>query len=80
MAFHTRLKELREKAKMTQGELAERSGVSKASISNLEQDRYAPTWEIVQKLVDALPGASCEDFKEPAPEVKPAKGKKKGGK
>jgi transcriptional regulator with XRE-family HTH domain len=70
MAFHARLKELREGLGFTQGELAERAGMSQAGIANLEQDRTKPVWETVQKLATAL-GVSCEAFNEPAASDEP---------
>jgi transcriptional regulator with XRE-family HTH domain len=72
MSFPSRLKELREAAKLTQGELAGKSGIPKASISNLEQDRRKPTWETIQKLAGAL-GCSCEAFQEPTADASPVK-------
>jgi transcriptional regulator with XRE-family HTH domain len=71
MAFHARLKELREKAGLTQGELAGHAGMSQAGIANLEQDRTKPAWETVQKLVAAL-GVSCEAFNEKAESDEPS--------
>jgi transcriptional regulator with XRE-family HTH domain len=65
MAFHARLKELREAAGLTQGELAERADMSKGGIANLEQDRTEPAWGTVQKLAKAL-GVDCTAFTEPA--------------
>ena|ERR1017187_8075112 len=65
MAFNARLRELREAAGLSQAELAERAGLSKGGIADLEQDRNRPTWDSVQKLAAAL-GVSCEAFNEPA--------------
>ena len=71
MAFHARLRELRESVKLTQMDLANRSGVPKASIANLEQGRRKPSLETAQKLATAL-GVSCEAFNEPAGSDEPA--------
>jgi transcriptional regulator with XRE-family HTH domain len=65
MAFHAKLRELREAAKLSQADLANLAGVSKGGLADLEQDRYKPTWETVLKLAAAL-GVSCEAFNEPA--------------
>jgi transcriptional regulator with XRE-family HTH domain len=93
MSFGARLRELRERAGLSQGGLAEAAGMSQAGISDLEQERGGrkPTWETVQKLATAL-GVSCEAFNEPAKdqesrgpgrprkgEGEPAKGKKRKG-
>jgi transcriptional regulator with XRE-family HTH domain len=65
MAFHGRLRELREAAGLTQGELAERAGLSIAGVTQLEQGRRKPAWETVQKLAIAL-GIGIEAFNEQA--------------
>jgi transcriptional regulator with XRE-family HTH domain len=80
MTFGKRLQELREKAKMTQAQLAESSGLPLGSIRNYEQGHRDPLWQVVFKLADAL-GVDCRAFKdcvdaEPA-EAAPAKRKKK---
>ncbi len=49
-----RLKEYREKRMMTQMELAERSGVSRASIARLETTDTKATPRTARKLADAL--------------------------
>ena len=54
MSFSSRLKELRCEAALTQKGLAELTGVSKASICNLEQDRTQPEWDTALKLAKAL--------------------------
>lgn len=62
MGFHNRLKELRERAGMTQGQLAEASGVTKGTIANFEQKRReTPSFEMVVKLARAL-GVPIESF------------------
>jgi DNA-binding XRE family transcriptional regulator len=67
--FAGRLKELREQAGLTQGQLAERCGVNRFSIAQLEQGRYKPTWESVLALANGL-GISCEAFAQ-APSASP---------
>jgi transcriptional regulator with XRE-family HTH domain len=65
MAFPSKLRELREAAGLTQSELAQRAGLSKAGVTQLEQGRRKPAWETVLALAAAL-GVSCEAFNEPA--------------
>jgi transcriptional regulator with XRE-family HTH domain len=67
MSFGARLRELRERAGLTQGGLAGLAGMSQAGISDLEQERGGrrPSWETVQKLAKAL-GVTSEAFAEPA--------------
>jgi transcriptional regulator with XRE-family HTH domain len=62
MTFAERLQELREKAGLTQAQLAESSGLPLGSIRNYEQGQREPYWTVVFKLADAL-GVSCEAFK-----------------
>ena len=69
--FAGRLKQLREKAGLTQEQLAKQAGLSKGGIANLEQGIRAPAWETVQALASAL-GVSCEAFQvSPAPDATP---------
>ena len=64
--FGKRLKELRQKAGLTQPQLAERAKLSKAGIANLEQGRTSPAWATLQALLGAL-DVSGEAFnQEPA--------------
>jgi transcriptional regulator with XRE-family HTH domain len=70
MAFHARLKELREAAGLTQGSLAELAGMSKGGVANLEQGIRKPSLETAQKLAAAL-GISCEAFNEVAESEEP---------
>lgn len=59
------LLELRENASLSQAELADRSGVTLASIKNYEQGKRFPTWEAVVKIARAL-GASLDSVAEAA--------------
>jgi transcriptional regulator with XRE-family HTH domain len=63
MKFGKRLQELREKAGMTQKQLAESSGLPLGSIRNYEQGYRDPLWQAVFKLADAL-GVDCRAFKD----------------
>ncbi len=45
---------LRRKKGMTQQELADKSGVSRRTIQNIEADTASPGFEIVNKLLQAL--------------------------
>ncbi len=50
-----RLKEMREIKRMTQEELADKSGVTRQTISTIETDpTYNPTLNTLSKLCDAL--------------------------
>jgi transcriptional regulator with XRE-family HTH domain len=60
--FGGRLKELRSRAGLTQPQLAERAGVSKATVADLEQGRYEPSWPMVLALAGAL-GVPLEDLR-----------------
>ena len=66
--FGPRLKELREKAGLTQKEVGEKVGVSTNTVARLERGENTPSWPTVVALAQAL-GVSCEDFmKEPEPQ------------
>jgi transcriptional regulator with XRE-family HTH domain len=62
--FGPRLKQLREAAGLTQPQLAERAGLKKAGIANLEQGRTRPHWDTVVALCQAL-GVDCNAFMQP---------------
>jgi DNA-binding XRE family transcriptional regulator len=62
--FRHKLRELRERAALTQPELARKADLSKDTVAQLEQGRYEPTWPTVLALADAL-GVSTEAFREP---------------
>lgn len=70
--FASRLKELRVRAGLTQEALAERAGLSKAGVADLEQGRREPGWGTVISLANAL-GATCQDFLGPVSEQEKAK-------
>jgi transcriptional regulator with XRE-family HTH domain len=63
MKFGDRLRELRDKAGLTQAALAEASGLPLGSIRNYEQGQREPYWQVVFKLADAL-GVDCRAFKD----------------
>jgi len=48
------IREFRKEKGWTQGELAQRSGMSKISIGNYERGDRCPTLDILQKIADAL--------------------------
>ena len=73
--FGARLKELRERAGLTQPELAEKAGMNRFGIAKLEQGAREPTWATVQALARAL-GVNCTAFEDavstpPVEEPKP---------
>ncbi len=59
--FGPRLKELREAAGLTQGQLADRAALHPQAVVKLERGEREPAWATVIALAKAL-GASCEDF------------------
>lgn len=84
MAFGTRLRELRVAGNLSREQLAEKSGISRGAIRNIEQGIRSPAWETVQALAAAL-GVSCEAFNEsaapePAKPKRAAPGSRKGKK
>jgi DNA-binding XRE family transcriptional regulator len=60
--FTIQLKSHREKKCWTQGQLAEKAGLSVQAVAALEQGTRGPTWETVLKLAHAL-GIAVEDFR-----------------
>ena len=49
-----RLKEHRERALLTQAELAERSGITEVTINRIENGRHEPRFATIRKLAAAL--------------------------
>ncbi len=78
--FADRLTAIRVAAGFSQYRLAQLSGLSKQSVSVLEQGTSKPSWETVQSLAKAL-GVTCEAFAiEGAPLPNPPEPKKRGPK
>lgn len=63
MSFAARLKQLRETAKLTQQELADKAGLHRVAVARLETGEREPSWATVRAIVHAL-GVSCEAFDE----------------
>lgn len=61
LAVGARLKVVREKAGLTQRELAKRSGVANATISLIEQEAHAPSLASLHRILGAVP-ISIADF------------------
>lgn len=61
--FGAKLKELRERAGLSQSELADRAGLSQRAISNWEADLRDPVWQNVRAICKAL-GVGCAAFEE----------------
>jgi transcriptional regulator with XRE-family HTH domain len=70
-SFAQRLRQLRERADISQYRLAKLSGVTKQTLSNLESGLGGPSWETVRRLVAAL-GVAYEDFAVPELVMPPA--------
>jgi transcriptional regulator with XRE-family HTH domain len=70
--FGRRLKELREKAGLSQTALAEAAGLSQSAIAHWESGRSEPIWSNVLALAAAL-GVDCLAFQQPAAGKKPAR-------
>ncbi len=49
-----RLREIRERRMLSQGELAQRAGMTKATISRLETGIHGPRYSTVRRLAEAL--------------------------
>ena len=75
--FNERLKQLRDKAGLTQEALARAAGISVSAVSKLEQTAIDPSWSTVQALARAL-GVECKALKEEAAaaEAKPKRTRK----
>jgi transcriptional regulator with XRE-family HTH domain len=66
--FAERLRSIREAAGLSQYEVARRTGLSRETLSKLEQGDREPGWETVQLLAHVL-GVACTEFMDPG--VKP---------
>jgi transcriptional regulator with XRE-family HTH domain len=83
MKFAEKLRELRDRAGLSEAKLAEKSGVSFASIHMYGLGQRSPSFAAVVKIARSL-GVTCEAFAgcddvdgepEPAPKRRPRKGK-----
>jgi transcriptional regulator with XRE-family HTH domain len=59
MTFAEKLKAARERAGISQRELAEKAALTRDAVSSLEQGRRSPNWDTVQALALAL-SISCD--------------------
>jgi transcriptional regulator with XRE-family HTH domain len=64
-AFAARLRELREKAGLTQAQLAQRSGLHLSAVTRFEQGLREPSLESAASLAGAL-GVTCDALLQPA--------------
>ncbi len=53
-ALGKKIQKRRKSLKLTQEELAEKIGISRAYMGYIEQGRYAPSLEVVEKIARAL--------------------------
>lgn len=73
--FARRLRELREAVGFTQQQLADKAGLTREGVAQLETERREPSWRSVVTLCQAL-GVSCEAFlREPAQGYEPRLGR-----
>jgi transcriptional regulator with XRE-family HTH domain len=73
--FGGRLRELRESARLTQAELAEKAELTREGVAQLETGRRKPAWETVLALCEAL-GVECTAFcQAPAGRLEPQRGR-----
>jgi transcriptional regulator with XRE-family HTH domain len=68
--FGGRLRELREAAGLTQGQLAERADLHVQAVVKLERGEREPAWGTVISLCDAL-AVSCDEFRKQAAALPP---------
>jgi transcriptional regulator with XRE-family HTH domain len=76
--FAQRLIVLRNRAGLTQAELAERADLHKLTVAQLEQGTREPSWATILSLASAL-GVRCTDFEVSEAEKKKAKIKRPRG-
>ena len=62
--FKDRLREIRAAKGWTQAELAERAGMTREGVAQLETGRREPAWASVVALAAAL-GVRCDEFLQP---------------
>lgn len=69
--FGSRLRDLRERAGLTQKQLAEKAGCHPMTLAKLERGVQEPAWPLVLALGQAL-GVTCEAFTQEAGAERPA--------
>lgn len=62
LAVGARLRTVREKAGLSQRELAKRAGVTNATISLIEQESHAPSLASLHRILNAIPISMAEFF------------------
>jgi transcriptional regulator with XRE-family HTH domain len=79
MTFGEKLQQLRERAGLSQSQLATASGVPVWTLRGYEQGRREPLWHVLFKLAAAI-GVSCEAFADcvNGATTTPAKGRRAG--
>lgn len=53
-ALGSAIRQLRENAELSQEELADRAGLSRAWVSEIESGRKSPTWRTLTQIADGL--------------------------
>jgi transcriptional regulator with XRE-family HTH domain len=66
LAVGARLRHVRERAGLSQRELAKRAGVTNATISLIEQQNHAPSLASLHRILSAIPISMAEFFTLPA--------------
>lgn len=61
-----RLRELRQRSRLSQRQLARRTGVANASISQIEAGKLNPTVSMLKKVLDGIPTSLAEFFSDGA--------------
>jgi transcriptional regulator with XRE-family HTH domain len=75
LTFGERLRDLREARGLTQADLADRAGLTRVGLGNIERGERVPGWDTVQAICAAL-GVSCVEFEgtvSPATDAVPPK-------
>ena len=61
MSLHTRIRELRARDRLSQEELAQKVGVRRETIGNLENGRYNPSLKLAMNIAKVF-GCTVEDL------------------
>ena len=61
MSLHTRIRELRARDRLSQEELAQKVGVRRETIGNLENGRYNPSLKLAMDIAKVL-GCTVEEI------------------